>query len=105
MSEKAAQQILPALHGVGSAACSVGQSVKIEGGIVREGIGFQIGPQVLHGIEFGGVRRQVFQVCRTRQDALVDEFALVGLEAIPDEHDGRVQLTLQMLEEIHGAQC
>jgi len=103
MSEETSQQILPALHGVGSAACSMGQSVKIKGGIVGEGIGFQIGPQVLHGIEFGGVRGQIFQVCRARQDALVDELALVRLEAIPDEHDGRVQLTLQMLEEIHGA--
>ena len=81
----------------------MGQSVKIKGGIVGEGIGFQIGPQVLDGIEFWGVGRQIFQVCRTRQHALLDEFALVSLEAIPDEHDGRVQLTLQMLKEIHGA--
>jgi hypothetical protein len=103
MSEETSQQILPALHGVGSAACSMGQSVKIKGGIVGEGIGFQIGPQVFHGIEFGGIRRQILQVCRTRQHALLDEFALVSLEAIPDEHDGRVQLTLQMFEEIHGA--
>ena len=44
MSEEAAQQILPALHRVGSATCSMGESVKIKGGIVGEGIGFQIGP-------------------------------------------------------------
>jgi hypothetical protein len=103
VSEEASQQALPALHGVSSAACSMGQSVKIKGGIVREGIGFQIGPQVLDGIEFRGIGREVFQVCRTRQDALLDEFALVSLEAIPDEDDGRVQLTLQMLKEVHGA--
>jgi len=80
MSEETSQQILPALHGVGSVACSMGQSVKIKGGIVGEGIGFQIGLQVLHGIEFGGIRRQNLQVCRTRQHALLDEFALVSLE-------------------------
>lgn len=34
-------------------------------------------------------------------DAFVDELALVGLEAVPDKHDGRSQLPLQMLEEIH----
>ena len=62
MSKKAAQQIWPALHGVGSPACSVGQSVKIECRIVRQGIGFEMGPQILHRIELGGVRRQVFQV-------------------------------------------
>jgi hypothetical protein len=103
MAEKAAQQVLAALHGVGCAARAVGQSVKIEGGIVREGVGFEVGPQIFDGIELWGVGRQVFQVCRTRQDAIGDELALVGLEAIPDEHDGRAQLTLQMLEEIHGA--
>lgn len=27
----------------------------------------------------------------------------MGLEAIPDQHDGRVQLMLKMLEEVHGA--
>ena len=88
MSEKASQQVLAALHGVGSAACTMSESAKIKGGVVGEGIGFQIGPQVLDGIEFWGVRGQVFQVCRTGQDALSDELALVSLEAIPDEHDG-----------------
>src|SRR5450759_3999185 len=103
MSEKAAQQILAALDGVGGTACSVSQGVKIEGGVVRQGIGFEVGPQILDGIEFGGVRRQVFQMCRTRQDTFVDELALVSLEAIPDEPDRRAPLTLQMLADIHGA--
>ena len=103
MSEKATQQILPALHEVGGAACSKGQNVNIKGGIVREGIGFQIDPQILDGIEFGRIGRQILQVCRTRHHALLDELTLVSLQAIPEEHDGRVQLTVQMLEESHGA--
>jgi hypothetical protein len=61
-----------------------------------------MGPQILHRIELWGVWRQVFQVCRARQDAFVDELALVGLEAVPDEHNGRVQLALQMLEKVQG---
>ena len=44
MSEEAAQQIWSPLYAVGSAACSVGQSMQIKGRIVRQGIGFQIGP-------------------------------------------------------------
>ena len=102
MSEKALQQILAPLHPAGSPAGSVGQGVKIEGRIVRHGIGFEIGPQVFDGVEFGSVRREIFQVSRTRQDALVDQFFLVGLEAIPDQHNGRAQLMLKVLEEIHG---
>ena len=103
MPEKASQQVLPTLHGVSRAACSVSERLKIEGGIIRQGIGFEVGPQVFDRIEFGSVRRQVFQMCGTRQDAFVDEFTLVGLEAVPDQHDGRVQLMLKMLEEIHCA--
>lgn len=101
MPEKASKQILPMLHGAGSAARSVSQRVKVEGRIIRQRIGFKVGPQIFDGIEFGGVGRKVFQMCRTRQDTFVDEFALVRLEAIPDQHDGCVQLMLKMLEEIH----
>jgi hypothetical protein len=101
MSEKASKQILPMLHGAGGAARSVSQRVKVKGGIIRKGIGFEVGPQVFDGIELGSVRRKVFQMCRTRQDTFLDERALVRLEAIPDQHDGRVQLMLKMLEEVH----
>lgn len=103
MSEKAAQEVLPALGRVGSAAGSVRESLHVEGGIVGERIGLEPGPEIFDRIEFGSVRRKVFQVCRTRQHAFVEEFALVGLEAIPNQHKGRVQLMLKMLEEVHGA--
>jgi hypothetical protein len=101
MSQKASQQILPPSHRAGSAAGSMGQRLKIEGRIVRQGIGFEVRPQVFDAIEFGSVRPDVFQVSRTRQNALVDDFSLVNLEAILDQHDGRAQLMLKVLEEIH----
>jgi len=55
MSEKASQEILPTLPRAGGAACAVavGERVQIEGRIVRQGIGFEVGPQVFDGIEFG----------------------------------------------------
>jgi hypothetical protein len=55
VSEEAAHEVLPALHGVRSAAGAMGPSVKIKDRVVREGIGFQIGPLVLDGIEFQGI--------------------------------------------------
>lgn len=91
------------LHGVGGAASAMGEAMKIDGGIVGQRIGLEVSPEVFDGIEFRGVRRQVLQMRRAGQDALVEELALVGLEAVPDEHDGGAQLALQMLEEIHGA--
>ena len=61
MVEKAWRQILLVLHGAGGAVRSVIQRVKVEGGIVRQGIGFKVGPQVFDGL--GSVRRKVFQMC------------------------------------------
>jgi hypothetical protein len=91
------------LYGVGRAACAVGEAAQIDGRIVGEGIGLQVRPEVFDGVEFRGVGRQVFKMRRAGKDALVHELTLVGLEAVPDEHDRRAELALQMLEEVHGA--
>ena len=79
------------------------EGVKIEDGIVGQRIGLQVSPEVFDRIEFGSVRRQVLKMRRAGKDALVEELAFVSLKAVPDEHDGRAQLPLQMLEEVHGA--
>ena len=103
MSEKGAQQILPVLHGIRCASGAMSEDVKVDDGIVGQRVGFEIGPQVFDGIEVGGVRRHIFQMCRTGQDAFVEQFAFVGLEAVPDEHDWRSQLHCRCYEESHGA--
>jgi hypothetical protein len=103
MAQKASQQILATLHAVGGTTGSVGERAKVEGGVIRQRVSFEVRPKVLDGIEFRSVRRKVLQMCGTRHNALVDELALVGLEAVPDQHDGRSQLMLQMLQELHGA--
>jgi hypothetical protein len=89
------------LHAVGRTACTMSQALEIDGGIVGQRVGLEVSPEVFDRIEFRGVGRQVLQMCRAGQDAFLDELALVGLEAIPDEHDGHAQLTLQVLEEVH----
>src|SRR5579862_1419105 len=70
--------------------------------IVGERIGLQPRPEVFDRIELRSVWRQVLQMCRAGKNALIDELALMGLEAIPDEHDRRAQLSLQMFEEVQG---
>jgi hypothetical protein len=49
---------------------------------------------VFDGIEVASVRRNVIKMCRTRQDGFIDEFALVALEVISNQHDGRVRRPL-----------
>lgn len=46
---------------------------------------------VFDGVEVKSVRRKVIKMCRTRQDAFIDEFAFVAPEAISDQRDGRVR--------------
>lgn len=41
-------------------------------------------------------------MCGAGQNAFIDEFALMGLEAVPNKHDRHPQLLLQVLEEVHG---
>lgn len=82
------------------ATSTVGQMGQIDGRVVGKGIGLEVSPEVLDWIEFGGVRREVFQVSRGGRHALGDQFAQVRLEAIPDQHDRGTQLALQVLEEI-----
>jgi hypothetical protein len=54
MPKKAAQQILPALHEVGGAACAARQGVKIEGGIIRLRIRFAVRSPPCIGLTFHG---------------------------------------------------
>ena len=103
MAAACAQQVLLVLHGVGRTACAMSEVVKIDSGIVGQRVGLEVSPEVFDRVEFGSVRRQVLEMRRAGQDALVEELALVGLEAVPDEHDGGAQLPLQMLEEVHAA--
>lgn len=84
MSQECAQEVLTALDRKGGASCAVCQSVKIGGRIIGEAMMFEVGPDVLDGIELWGVGRQIGQVCRTRQEALLDRLVLVRLEAVPD---------------------
>ena len=99
MTEEGAQEILTVLNAEGCTASAVRQGVQVGGGIVGEAIGFEVGPDIFDGIELGGIRGEVDQVRRARQDTLPDGFAFMSLEAVPDEHDWSAQLSLQLLEE------
>ena len=72
---------------------------QIDGRIIGELIGLEVGPEVLDGIEFRCLGWEVFQKSRAGRYAPGGQFAQVCLEAIPDQHDGRAQLTLQVLQE------
>ena len=91
------------LDRAGSTTSAGGQMRQINGRIVGEGVGLEIGPEVFDRIELRGVRQEVGQMCRRGRNALADQFAQVCLEAIPDQHDGATQLTLQVFEEIEHA--
>ena len=92
MSEKTSQQVWPTLHRVGSATCSMGQRVKIEGGIVRQGIGFEVGPQILDGIQFRRVGRKKLhpQSPALLSDEVPGRAAAMPWQPVPDDEVHRL---------------
>lgn len=102
MPEERTQQVLAVLRRVGGAAGATSETMQVGSRIVGERISLQPRPEVFNRIELWGVGRQVLQMGRAGKNALIDELALVSLEAVPDEHDRRAQLSLQMFEEIQG---
>jgi len=103
VTQEASQQRWLALYGVGGAARLASEAGQIEGRIVGEPIGFEVGPQVLNRVEFGGIGREVLKVRRAGRDAFIDQLTQMSSETIPDQHHGAAQLALQMLEEVHDA--
>jgi len=100
MEEEAAQERRLMLDGARGAASTGGEMRRINGRIVGEWVGLEISPQVLDRIEFRCARREVFQMSGAGWHALGIQLAQVRLEAIPDQHDGRAQMTLQVLQEV-----
>lgn len=74
--------------------------------VVGQRVGFQPGPPVLNRIEFGCVRRQVFELeawlpRRKRSDHL----RAMGIEPIPDHDEGSSDLTTQLAEKGHDSRA
>lgn len=101
MAQEGAKDCGLLLDGTGGTASVCGESDQVVSRIVGQRIGLEVGPQVLDGVEFRGIGRQVFKMSRAWRDAFIDELTEVRLETIPDEDDGRAQLVLQVLEKVH----
>ena len=89
---EAAQQVGLTLDRARGATSAAGETGEIEGRVVGQRIGFQVGPQIFDRIEFWGIGRQVGHVRRVGADAFVQEFGQMRLEAVPDQDDGRADL-------------
>src|SRR6059036_553394 len=69
-------------------------------GEVREAAVFQIGPELLGRVEFGGVGWEPHRVPGgMRREPLAHGEMLVGLTAIPQQHDGTREVAVEMREE------
>ena len=87
------------------AASTIGQMGQIDRRVVGEGIGFEVGPQVLDRVELWGVRGEVGEMGGAGRDALSDQLTQVRLEAIPNQYDRGAQLALQVFEEVQHARA
>ena len=72
--------------------------------MVGQRVLLQITPNVFHGIEFGGVGREVFQI--EAEMAVKERFDFPGpvrSRAIPDHQDVSWQLAEQLQEKVQGS--
>src|SRR5436190_20447708 len=72
--------------------------------MVGQRVLLQITPNVFHGIEFGGVGREVFQIeAEMPVKERFDFSGPVGARAIPDHHEVSRQLAEQLQEKVQGS--
>ena len=100
MLKEGAQESGLALHGLTGTASGFGQAAQGGRRMVGQRVLLQITPNVFHGIEFGGVGREVFQI--EAEMAVKERFDFPGpvrSRAIPDHQDVSWQLAEQLQEQ------
>ena len=74
--------------------------------MVGQWVLLQITPNLFHGIEFGGVGREVFQIeTEMPVKERFDFSGQVGARAIPDHQDVSWQLAEQLKQKVQGSIC
>src|SRR5438093_9025809 len=102
--KKGAQESGLALHRLAGTASSFCQATQGGRRMVGQRVLLQITPNVFHGIEFGGVGREVFQIeAEMPVKEPFDFSGQVGARAIPDHHEVSWQLAEQLQEKVQGS--
>src|SRR5439155_2500390 len=102
--KEGAQESGLALHRLAGTASSFGQAAQGGRRMVGQRVLLQITPNVFHGIEFGGVGREVFQIeAEMPVKERFDFSGPVGARAIPDHHEVSRQLAEQLQEKVQGS--
>lgn len=101
MSEEASKEPLFALDRLADAARDLHQGVQAQSHEIGERVHFDVGPDVLHGVEFGSVGWQVVDMdIGLATKVLLDPGCAMGEEAIPDDDHRPSQLPFQFLDEV-----
>jgi len=101
VSQEGSEKLGLALERPGVMASGRRELIEIEEGQVRERVELQVTPDVLDGIELGrvGWKELGRELGMLGQKAL-HAIRTVGIESIPDEDHGRVDLRLELPEEV-----
>lgn len=99
MAEEGAQQVWSALQGAGVMASDRGERLDIPAGEIREGLGLEVAPHVLDGIELRRVRRERDLHRPHDIQERGDAEPAVRRRTIPDQRERRPQLAGELLHE------
>lgn len=74
---------------------------RVGGRVVGQRMALHVAPEQLNGVEFRGAGRQRLEVDgRAATQESLDRVSAVGVQAIPDHHDGTLDLTAPVPEEL-----
>ena len=101
MPQKGTEEIRLALERPPVAAGRRRELVENVEGQIRQRVELQVAPDVLHRIEFGRVgRKELGRDLPVRGEEVLDEIRAMGIEPVPDENDGRVNLCQELPEKV-----
>src|SRR5207245_3315963 len=102
--KEGAQESGLALHRLTGTASGFGQAAQGGRRMVGQRVLLQITPNLFHGIEFGGVGREVFQIeAEMPIKERFDYSGQVGARAIPDHQHVSPQLAEQLQEKVQSS--
>jgi len=99
--QKGSEKVGLALERPGLAPCGRREFLEVEESQIRQRVQLQIAPHVLDGIQLRRVgREELGRELAVRSEEVLHEIRAMGIQPIPDQNHGRVDLDQELPEEV-----
>ena len=106
MTNEGFEQVGAMLQRSGMGTGHVGEFVDIGYRKIRKGVRLEVSPQVFDRVQLRRVgRKEDAAHMRMGDQEIAHDNGAMGLQIVPDHHEGRTELAIQLREERRGAPC